>query len=580
MALKVVETTDVNGFIDALQSNSPSGGSGGLDSNDSFITSPGKAKSFYYDRLDQVFIQMESSTGEPWARIDPLCGDLNYGPNEINEVFPDVNTGGPFQLFYFVGYNDLSAGVQRVYGVESTDQIFHVSVTDPFIFAVPSFSDDNWRPAGIFVDNSTGGQTLEGARILDGATASFIVFEEAEPETWPAGYMLGANITVRADDGSGLLNYPGTLCQIDLADEGGSTGPPGGNGRAVIIPTACTYDANPPAPAPHSTANAGPLGGFDMVFNRLQFAADPDSTPAAPKGRLFMFNTSNGAGNEHRTPQGAASAGTVMTYFVKVIEWNPTAKAPTTGNVNREHLREILISVMQFIEQTVPESGGIGLGVPGVSNADKLGAHFHPPTNTIRYYINTSTAAETDGNSTMIVFSLSPAVASLTVPTQIGQAETGKTTTFVSFAIGSIGERISGVDVDWTLDRTSTITEALTNPGPGGTVAVANFPIDGESPTVNSLTVFEDGVPLTVTSDYTVVLSTGAITGVGAIFDVTKTYTATYEHTTKAAQPSHAILRTLTSRTDNNGAAAALVEVPDDDAIAGQFDTLTSVEAP
>jgi len=40
-------------------------------------------------------------------------------------------------------------------------------------------------------------------------------------------------------------------------------------------------------------------------------------------------------------------------------------------------------------------------------------------------------------------------------------------------AEGDIGERISSLDIDWTMTRRSTEGETLTNPGPAGTVAVA-----------------------------------------------------------------------------------------------------------
>ena len=87
-------------------------------------------------------------------------------------------------------------------------------------------------------------------------------------------------------------------------------------------------------------------------------------------------------------------------------------------------------------------------------------------------------------------------------------------------------------------------------------------------------------MPLTVTTHYTVVLATGVITGVGAVFDVTKVYTVDYEHSTKGAQPPNGILRTTQSRTNAVGVALATVEVPDDDDIALEFDGMGSTEAP
>ena len=114
---------------------------------------------------------------------------------------------------------------------------------------------------------------------------------------------------------------------------------------------------------------------------------------------------------------------------------------------------------------------------------------------------------------------------------------------------------------------------------PTGTVFVENFPIDGVSATDNTLVVYENGTPLTVTTHYTVVLATGAITGVGAVFDSTKTYTVDYEHQETGAQPPHGIQRTTFSTTDENGRAIARIENPDDAEIVGELDGLSATEA-
>ncbi len=584
MSLKIISIRDLDDgsgtFIDRLQANSPNGAGGGIDGDDSFhILLNNRGKQFYHDRTDEYWMKMEG-TGAVWARMDPLLVALDYGPSTLNEVFgPDVKSGGPAQDIYFVGENDPDLGVQRVYGIDTfgANLVREVSLVTPFTTAVPDFAADNFRAAGISSRQSAGAAGVQGARPAQ--TGQMLFFESAEPATWPSGYALGIDMKIFDDADAGLLEYERCLVQIDLADEGGSTGPPGGLGRAQVVPTAAWYSS---APSPlHPTAHAGPLGGFNVLFDHLQFAPDPDSTITAPKGRLFLFNLDNGTSNEHRVPIGTPSVGDVFHKFIKVVEWNPTAKAPTTGNVNRVHLRQQLLSIMKFIEETAINGivGGFGLGNPAAKGADYIFPFFHPPSGTLRCVVNTGTSSGNDGDSTEIVFSLAPAVDAITVPTQIGQAETGKTVRFRSEALGDIGEKISGVDLDWALTRRSTVGEAVTNPGPAGTFTVANVPIDGTD-AVPSITVFEDGTPLDLTTHYTVDVSTGEVTGVGAKFVALTAITVDYDHHQTGASPPLGLLRTQRSRTDSLGRAFATVEVPDDDTIAGEYDGLSSVEAP
>lgn len=583
MSLREISRRDIdNGsltFIDRFQANSPSSAAGGLDGDDSFRKiGNNQGRRFYLDKTDQFYAAMEGSNFH-WARMDPLLAALDYGPGTLNEMYDGVTAGGPFQENYFVGEFDADADEQRVYGTTAFtggsdgSQLEEVDLASPFITRVPDFAATNFRAGGISLYRSAGSLTVQGARPATSAGA--LVFESAEPATWPSGYALMAGAVLRDDAGAGLMDYQRVLCQVDLADEGGATGPPGGFGRALIVPTP-NYYASSISPL-HPTAHAGPIGGFNVWFDHLQFAPDGDSTVTAPKGRIFMVNRPND--NNHRIPPGPTGAGSVYHRFVKIIEWNPTGKDATPGNINRVNLRTLLVSLCKFIENETLANGGIGIG--SEANMNDSIPFFHPPTETMRYWVNTEpVAGVADGDSTAIEFSLTPEVDEITVPTAVGQAETAKTMQFRSTALGDLGERISGVDLDWTLDRRSTDGEVLTNPGPGGSVAVANFPIDGESATDSSLVVFEDGVPLTVTTHFTVVLATGVITGVGAVFDVTKVYTVDYQHSTNGAQPPFGILRTTQSRTDANGVALATVEVPDDDEIALEFDGVSSVESP
>jgi hypothetical protein len=568
MSLKEITRVDKSAWIDALQAASS------LASNESFAdigVGPGIGQLIYDHRLDQVWVVMEGGS-EHWLRYDPLMTLTGVGASQPNQYY-DPATGYARSGSIYVGEHDPVANIQRIYGTDGTgaDPIKHIDPNAPWEEASPSYTDDTIRDP-LNKDSSTGGVQNGQRQNGDG---SMIFFESAEPATWPNGYALQADCTVRENN----VDYDHVLAQIDLADEGaGPTGPPGGHGQALIVPTANWFDSSP-SPM-HPDAHAGPLAGYEVGFDTLQFAPDDDSTPAAPKGRLFLFNVNIGfvGSNSHRDSGAPPGSGTWFNKFVKVIEWNPTGKAATAGNVNRVNLREVLLSRMRFKEDFAIGSGGIGLETGSIAGFIYAGVFFHPPTETIRLHYNAAIGAF-DGTTSEMVFSLQPALASLSLPTSRNREETGKTLTFESTAEGDLGERISGLDLAWELDRRTTKGEELASSTPGGTVFVDHFPIDGVSPTDSSLVVYEDGTPLTVTTHYTVVLATGEITGVGAVFDSTKVYTVDYEHQETGAQPPNGILRTTLSTTDGTGRAIARIEAPDDATIVGERDALDVTEA-
>jgi hypothetical protein len=550
-----------NAWLDTLQANSPF-----KDSDDKM--QPQLSNSIKYeDRLDQVWIN-GNAVGQPaCTRLEPLQLLTAYGIGNPVEDFLVQATDTKGRIH--IGQWDKPNNLQRHYGVDNTAnrQIFHVNPLAAFDFAVPSYSDDNWRASGIFERLGSGSMTAEGYRGAGAENPGFVIFEEAEPSAgWDAGYMIMAGCQLRENS----TDYDRVIGKVALKN---GPAPADGNlGRGIILPIPCFYSSS----GTHPTAHTGPLAGVEVVFSAVQFAPDPDSTLAAPKGRLFFFN--NQGDNSHRNPSGAAGAATVASKFVQVVEFNPTSKAPAVGEVNRVDNRVRLLSRCLLTENETIANGGIGLGVGGNFSALPEAAIYHPPSDTIIFYINTHVSGAGDGNSTIVRFSLAVAVAKVTTPTAQNVTETGKVVTFGSTVEGDLGERIGGHLVDWTLDRRSTEGELLVPVGGvGGTATVQNGPIDGQSDTDNSLTVFDDLVALTEAVDYTVDISTGIITGLGIHFDGS-VYTCDYEHQGVADQPPHSILRSASSRSDTDGLAITRVEIPDDVTLEDTFDGLGSVD--
>lgn len=571
MSLKEVSRLSKNAFIDALQTAAGAL----LGSDESFITTSLIGCCSYLDVFDAIYVRM-AGTGDV-ARLDPLLLDQSYGAGNANLLIDTVGEGSGIEG-HFVGEYDVPSNIQRMYGFVNSgiNLLFQIDPADDMTEPSPNIPDSEWRVGGIGVRQSTGPVDVQGYRV-DGINEGMVFFESAEPGDWPAGYALQAGCSFWDDDGGGLAKHDHCLVQVDLASEG-DPGPPGGHGKAIIVPTANFFTASPS----HATAHAGPLGGYEVHFDALQFTPDADSTVAAPKGRIFMFNhnkSSSGASHPHRVGGAPVAIGSIMNKFVKVIEWNPTGKAATTGNTSRTHLRQLLLSLCTFKEETAIASGGIGESLaPPTQGFEFETAFYHPPTDTVRFRWNAVPGAGENDN-TEIVFALAAALSGLTVPAERGRTETGKVITFGSTALGDLGERISVLDVDWTLDRRSTEGELLSHSGDGGTATVAHPPIDGGLPTVNTLIVYEDGSPLTVSAHYTVDLATGIITGISPRFDVTKVYTADYEHRETGGDPPHSILRTTTSKTNENGEAICRVEIPDDTALEGELDGLSVAES-
>lgn len=359
-------------------------------------------------------------------------------------------------------------------------------------------------------------------------------------ETW--GYAIRV-ARVRHTDGN---LYRG-LCQVDLM-----------TGAATLLDVPAVYTTSPAA-----LFETYEFQGDTFNLDGLQFVPDDDSVPAAPKGRVFMHSSVflSNAGNVNATD---------ARKYLKIIEWNPLGVTATPGNSSRVHLREQLLTRLNFIERqafgTNPNSLGISAAAPVANGLQRV--RFHPPTRTfVTIDDHAGAAIEERG---YVRHTLAPALAEVQPPTALTEVETAKTVRFRSRALGDIGDVVGGIPATWTLVRRSTVDEALDTVGLPATSTVENAPID-----TGSLVVEKDDVPLTITTDYTVVEATGVITWAGSHPSAESGYTASYRHTATDATPAHGVLLQQTSRTDELGLAETRIRYEDDDGLVDQLDYLT-----
>jgi hypothetical protein len=497
------------------------------------ISGPPNFGHFYYDRLDAFVAALGRDVSDPAEGLtyfDPLFVD-NTSPQ-----FFFANSTTP--SFIAVGYWDKVAGTQPLYaGPNVSSAEFWPIDTATLVFT--DIGSSLWP---FFWDGGGGGIGVVGGWD-DGPTAQtesdFVFFE-----TW--GYALSVK-RVKHTDGN---LYRG-LAQIDLA-----------TGSAVLLDTAAYF-----ATAPGALFESFKFQGDAFTLTGLQFVPDDDSQPAAPKGRLFMSSA------DFLSVLGNVSNADWRQYM-KVIDWNPLGATAQPGSANRVHLRQTLLTRLNFFERQAFGTNLNSLGdtvPPGSGSANGLlFTRFHPPTRTF-VTINEHGTAGTIHERGYVRTSLSPELAQVLTPTQLTDVRTARRVRFRTSALGDIGDPIGGLPATWSLARGSTIEEAFDTSANPASVFVANDPID-----TGTLVFSKDGTPLTLTTDYTVNEGTGEITGAGAHAPLQASgYTASYRHTTNPATPAHGTLITTTSRTDELGNAETQVDYADDDDLVEDRDLLT-----
>jgi hypothetical protein len=318
--------------------------------------------------------------------------------------------------------------------------------------------------------------------------------------------------------------------------------------------------------SPDNAGQSGSLFGEARVeFDSLQFLPDDDSRANAPKGQLLLSSSVTSSGDSNN--------------YLRFVEWNPEALA---GTPTRVHLRERLVTRATFDLEASNASfpGLLSNEVPSTaSGVGRIKVNRQTGRPCVIYTEEGGSGAEffTTWNfhSTIMEMSLAPVTAEMTKPSPRQNVETNRIVIVGSEAVGDLGERVAGQDVDWTLERQSTAAEVMNTPPtpPAGPYTVAHVPIDR-----NSNFPFEirkDGVPLVETTDYTVNEALGQITWAGGEPFGASAYVIDYAHPTNPATPPFGQLLVSASVTDEDGEAFTRVKYSDTPADEGHLDTLT-----
>lgn len=532
----------IDAFITALRADAWSPGVATVIYDEQTNDLANKRSTFWYPRLNRFY-----ST----ARNDPSADDfLWWDPNLLDSSSPAsgyVNNGAIVRSTIFcLGVWDQVANTQRIYGAINTGNSDLIELNSAGASFDLNQLAGGWpfHPAAAGLVASTGiASGTIGARFT--GQGIMVIFEE-----W--GYALHTDVSVRHTDGSA---YARVLAKVDLST-GSST---------IEQNFPISYDVTP-----HAFQNPTAFGN-EFGFSYIQFVPDEDSTGAAPKGMLYFGTNDSDVNQNLRT---GTNPGALTKVYVRFNDFNPTGKSAAPGTPNRVHGREVLFSRFEVIEQTEPESGGIG--VNSTAFIHETVPHFHVPSQTIKLWYDTHVGGGND--SVHVQYSLAPGLDAISAPTARSLTETGRTVTFEVTASGDLGEPVAGISVDWTLKRGSTFEEILNTLAQDPTNTLANVPLDDDG----LLEVRYLGTLLTITTDYTIVRSTGVITWAGAHSPPnTSGYTVTYAHRATAAltTPSHGSLLNSNSKTDTDGRAVARVKYADNEDLVGMIDDLDATQS-
>lgn len=470
----------------------------------------------YYDRFDAVYCEGKRSGGGFWGLIfDPLLID---------------STSFPFQWFAEVNerYNpavwNRSAQSQRLFRSPTgsgNSVVNERAPSDP----PTTIATDPLNPY-LNTTNNYGASIPNDGYYRFADQGGQIHFQDFV-------------LCIRTDAWIGGVGYADVMAAVDIA-----------TGFATIQPIPVIHNS-----VAANIYQAGQFFGANRNFWQGQFIPDEDSIGGAEKGQLMLWDN------------GINTSGNIYEYGIKFVDFNLTG---ATGSPNRIHGRERFRSLYTVEGSTVSPS--IDNGIPQAAQGVPI--FFHAPSQTIRL-VSSGTAPIPAGlaawEAVVLVWKPAAALADLLAPVAVTNVETNRITLFRSEARGDLGERIGGQDIDWTLGRASTEGEVLaTTPTPGETVIVEAAVMDDDPA---SVTVYEDGTPLTITTHYTLTKATGSIHFVGPKpLGGGEVYTADYEHSTVALQPpaTGTSLLNSTSRTNEDGEAFARVLIVDDPDLEGQ----------
>ncbi len=489
----------------------------------------------YYDRQDLFYcrIQSDERNGGASARVDANLIDTTSA--QVGE-FNSPITNSPNGTF-FVGDFDVAAGTQMILDTLGANQPFgELDPNNPEILL-----DGDRFPNIDTAGNNTGASTTDegwcGA-ILSG-DLNFVFFEGID----------------RAIVTNGRVRQNGA-----------------NQSRVIAEVTLSTGLATSMLPGRYAAAsgefNRGAIfGETDVTLRSIQFLPDDDSTHARPKGQLLF--------GANALPAGGGLADRV---YVRINDYNPTDKVAASGTPNRIHLRETLLSRVEFQVNTVP----VGFPLVPTDACAAQTSSFNPDLafttrGSKRLQLIQSDGWNVTGATTATHYSLAADPFAITTPSDKGLAQTNRTVSYQTQVVGSLGEEIANAAVTWSLTRISSVGEVLPTTGSGGeTVEVENFPID-RTQLVYDFDVLKDGVPMTEgagADEYTVNEATGEITFGASEPTVGPVYTINYAHPAAPATPSHGTLVDVLTFTNVGGAAETRVAYPDDATLVAQIDEL------
>jgi len=494
--------------------------------------SAGMAVLWYYDRLD--FFSCDWSWGgapadatNEYVRWDPLL-QSNSG-----SLFDSCSP--PTDLRIAVGEWDRPNNTQKIYSFDTAagTGFDEISVLSPNNVNAP----DVWPSVGGL--QHRGSLTSTDPGYYDLATeGGWIIFE-----TW--GFAFNPLVRLRHTD---AIQYADVPVLVDLA-----------TGAAALV---VDEDGNPLFTAygtqTHQFAEPALLGQA-VNFARAQFVPDDVSTPAQPRGRIFM----SASGED------SPSDGTMHRYWVKMIDWNPF---DVNGTPSRTHLRTRLLSAADFLKN----AGGTFGGVFDTASTTSRFMFYHPRTNRIIQYSSLVASTLQAAESKFLFVSATPTVATLTDPSPTEETASGKTNDFVVTALGTLGEEIGGVDVEFELRRVSTIGEVLAvTPTLGETVVVAQGVINPTDPNLSPVVVYKNGTPMVEgvgATEYQLNRALGQV-DFGASEPVGgAVYTIDYRHfSVPASPPTGATLLNGSAVSDVTGAAVARVRHNEEDPVADRW---------
>lgn len=330
------------------------------------------------------------------------------------------------------------------------------------------------------------------------------------------------------------------------------------------------------SPTSQQTQTESPIASDAFVWVPAQFVPDSDSGYTQPKGRIFFHSA-------EPLPTAQASIvdpvpGDAFRHYVRLIDFNPFALPSAQGIPTRTHGRIRLTS--RLVIQRSPIYSQAGAAEAFGFTATGLRSFYDPLRSRFGCFIHRNFAPMRTqfGDNYCGLFSTGVDPVIVSAPAARSVPRTGGVTDYECFVGGDLGEPGPGVTVAFTLARRSTEGELLTiSGGIGTTSTVAHPAIDTDSAGVVDLALAADGAPLVLTTDYTVVASTGVITWVTS--QVGKTVLATYKHRATDALPAHGTLLVGQGQADENGIVRTQVAVPDEDTLVGTIDALTSTLA-